>query len=144
MIRFVIWATLKDWLGWRPTEVIGSITGDYKRWKSMKAAYEKEWSLEAAFKEGRDEWERKQLRKEEEEMKKIDTGVNGISAVTIGKIDLTAPTIYFKGTDNAEIMRLEPNGDIYVKGSLVENDKEVVDGMRAFLRGYGLWKEETE
>ncbi|HFK1410148.1 TPA: hypothetical protein ACGXKU_006454 [Bacillus cereus] len=26
------------------------------------------------------------------------------------------------------------NGDIYVKGKLVENDKEVVDGMREFLR----------
>jgi len=32
-----------------------------------------------------------------------------------------------------EMVVLKQNGDIYVKGSLVENDKEVVDGMREFL-----------
>lgn len=32
-----------------------------------------------------------------------------------------------------EIMRLCSNGDIFVKGNLVENDKEVVDGLREFL-----------
>ncbi|MEW4236029.1 hypothetical protein Q0N71_23145 [Bacillus thuringiensis] len=32
-----------------------------------------------------------------------------------------------------EIVTLKSNGDIYVKGKLVENDKEVVDGMRKFL-----------
>ncbi|ADY24102.1 TPA: hypothetical protein ACR3Z0_005830 [Bacillus thuringiensis] len=33
-----------------------------------------------------------------------------------------------------EIVSLKSNGDIYVKGRLIENDKEVVDGMREFLR----------
>ena len=33
-----------------------------------------------------------------------------------------------------EIIRLENNGDIFVKGKLVENDKEVVDGLREFLK----------
>ncbi|HDR3439463.1 TPA: hypothetical protein ACR3Z0_000006 [Bacillus thuringiensis] len=33
-----------------------------------------------------------------------------------------------------EIVSLKSNGDIYVKGKLIENDKEVVDGMREFLR----------
>lgn len=33
-----------------------------------------------------------------------------------------------------EILSLKSNGDIYVKGKLIENDKEVVDGMREFLR----------
>lgn len=32
-----------------------------------------------------------------------------------------------------KIICLESNGDIYVKGKLVENDKEVVDGMRELL-----------
>lgn len=32
-----------------------------------------------------------------------------------------------------EILKLCPNGDIYVKGKLIENDKEVVDGMRELL-----------
>lgn len=31
------------------------------------------------------------------------------------------------------IVSLESNGDIYVKGKLVENDKEVVDGMRELV-----------
>tara|TARA_R110000868_G_scaffold186495_1_gene428954 strand:+ start:475 stop:594 length:120 start_codon:yes stop_codon:yes gene_type:complete len=32
---------------------------------------------------------------------------------------------------------LEPNGDILVKGKLIENDKEVVDALRKFL-GLGV------
>ena len=43
------------------------------------------------------------------------------------------PNIKFYGSDRLEILRLEPNGDIFVKGKLVENDKEVVDGLREFL-----------
>ncbi|MED3100946.1 hypothetical protein BTT_64980 (plasmid) [Bacillus thuringiensis serovar morrisoni str. 4AA1] len=34
-----------------------------------------------------------------------------------------------------KIISLESTGDIYVKGKLVENDKEVVDGMRELLNG---------
>ena len=37
---------------------------------------------------------------------------------------------------NKEMIRLEPNGDIYIKGNLVENDKDVVEGLRDFLRGH--------
>ncbi|EJR06587.1 hypothetical protein II5_02410 [Bacillus cereus MSX-A1] len=36
--------------------------------------------------------------------------------------------------DGQEIVSLKSNGGIYVKGKLVENDKEVVDGMREFLK----------
>ncbi|MDW9211635.1 hypothetical protein BTTOUR_23100 [Bacillus thuringiensis serovar toumanoffi] len=32
-----------------------------------------------------------------------------------------------------EIISLKSTGDIYVKGKVVENDKEVVDGMRELL-----------
>ena len=32
-----------------------------------------------------------------------------------------------------EMIELRENGDIYVKGKLVENDIEVVDGMRELL-----------
>ena len=35
--------------------------------------------------------------------------------------------------EGKEIIKLCPNGDIYVKGKLVENDKEVVQGMRELL-----------
>jgi hypothetical protein len=38
--------------------------------------------------------------------------------------------------DNAgrEILKLCENGDIFVKGKLAENDKEVVDALREFLK----------
>lgn len=32
-----------------------------------------------------------------------------------------------------ELIRLCPNGDIFVKGKLAENDKQVVDAMREYL-----------
>lgn len=37
-----------------------------------------------------------------------------------------------KGYDKP-IIELKENGDIFVKGKLIENDKELVDGMREFL-----------
>jgi hypothetical protein len=39
--------------------------------------------------------------------------------------------------DNAgrEILKLCENGDIFIKGKLAENDKEVVDALREFLKG---------
>ncbi|MEM5649597.1 hypothetical protein AAHB57_17545 [Bacillus cereus] len=33
-----------------------------------------------------------------------------------------------------EMVSLKSNGDIFVKGQLVENDKEVVDGLRVLLK----------
>lgn len=50
-------------------------------------------------------------------------------------------TIFFmqdKGTN--EILKLCENGDIFVKGRLAENDKEVVDALREFLKGQGFLK----
>lgn len=46
----------------------------------------------------------------------------------------------FYGSGREEILRLCTNGDIYVHGKLVENDKEVVDAMREFLCGTGHLK----
>lgn len=55
----------------------------------------------------------------------------------LSNINILAPTIHFEGKDNVEIMRLEPNGDIFVHGNMIENDKEVVKGMRHFLESHG-------
>lgn len=41
-----------------------------------------------------------------------------------------------------EIIRLTPNGDIFVKGKLVKNDLEVVDGLREFLVKSGTLKDQ--
>jgi hypothetical protein len=41
--------------------------------------------------------------------------------------------------ESTPIIELKANGDIYVKGNLIENDKEVVDAMREFLNKLGLY-----
>lgn len=45
--------------------------------------------------------------------------------------------IVFFSNDAEEILRLCDNGDIYVHGNLVENDQDVVDGLREFLKKSG-------
>lgn len=43
-------------------------------------------------------------------------------------------------TSTNEILKLCENGDIFVKGKLIENDKEVVKALRLFLLEQGLIK----
>jgi hypothetical protein len=52
------------------------------------------------------------------------------------KLNLEANTISFHPKENQEIpvIKLCGNGDIFVKGKLIENDIEVVQGMRDFLK----------
>ena len=52
------------------------------------------------------------------------------------------PTFIVFMQDNGarEILKLCENGDIFVKGKLTENDKEVVDALREFLKGQGFLK----
>ena len=45
--------------------------------------------------------------------------------------------IVFYSNDAEEIIRLCDNGDIYVHGRLVENDGDVVEGLREFLKNTG-------
>ena len=54
----------------------------------------------------------------------------------IGK-EIESNTIRFFTDENNEIIKLCYNGDIFVKGKLIENDKEVVDAMREFLKTQG-------
>ena len=50
-------------------------------------------------------------------------------------------TIFFmQDNGEREILKLCENGDIFVKGKLAENDKEVVDALREFLKGQGFPK----
>ena len=57
----------------------------------------------------------------------IDTNIISHSSVSLGWNDVISKPI----------LELGSNGDIFIKGKLIENDKEVVDGMREFL---GSWK----
>lgn len=45
--------------------------------------------------------------------------------------------IVFYSNDAEEILRLCDNGDIHVHGNLAENDKDVVEGLREFLKKAG-------
>lgn len=42
--------------------------------------------------------------------------------------------LVFMARGGVEMLRCESNGDIFVRGRLVENDREVVDGLRAWLK----------
>lgn len=44
-----------------------------------------------------------------------------------GEISFSVPG--YKG----EVLKLAANGDIFVKGKLIENDKEVVEALRYFI-----------
>ena len=58
------------------------------------------------------------------------------------KSDLEPSAIKFDlgKNENEPIILLKDNGDIYVRGKLAENDKEVVDAMREFLKDSGFIK----
>jgi len=58
------------------------------------------------------------------------------------KSELEPNTIRFDlgKSENEAIILLKENGDIFVKGKLIENDKEVVDAMREFLKHSGFIK----
>lgn len=47
---------------------------------------------------------------------------------------LQPDTIYFGLGKGEPILVLKGNGDIFVKGKLIENDKEVVDALREFVK----------
>jgi len=55
----------------------------------------------------------------------------------IPKSDLEPNAIYFSN-ERKEMLKLCPNGDIFVHGRLADNDKEVVDALREFLRNQSL------
>lgn len=48
------------------------------------------------------------------------------------------PSISFVLNNQEPIMMFKPNGDIFVKGELVECNKEVVEGMMTLLSGHGI------
>jgi hypothetical protein len=54
------------------------------------------------------------------------------------KNDVCSPIFRIHGFDD-EILRFESDGNIYLHGELIENDKELVDGFREFLRQQNLY-----
>jgi hypothetical protein len=67
---------------------------------------------------------------------KLTSKINNVFAIPQDK-----NTILFmqdKGTN--EILKLCENGDIFVQGRLAENDKEVVDALKEFLKSHRFLK----
>lgn len=48
---------------------------------------------------------------------------------------MTTDIIFTVNNGKKEILRLCANGDILLRGKLLENDKDLVDGLREFLNG---------
>ena len=51
---------------------------------------------------------------------------------------------FFQDHGATEILKFTKNGDIFVKGRLAENDKEVVDALREFLTFQGFLKDDSK
>lgn len=61
------------------------------------------------------------------------------------KSNIPSNTVFFmKGGTHDEILKLCENGDIFVKGKLIENDKEVVDALREFLKSHNFIPQTNE
>lgn len=48
--------------------------------------------------------------------------------------ELERSTITFHSDVKGEVLKFDPNGDIFVKGKLIENDKEIIEALREFLK----------
>lgn len=48
--------------------------------------------------------------------------------------------IFLVNNGQREMLKLCSNGDIFVKGKLVENDKEVIEALREWLKMQGVIK----
>ena len=57
----------------------------------------------------------------------------GKSNLRIGVENISPNTISINNSNGVPFIELRMNGDIYIKGKLIENDIEVVDGMREML-----------
>lgn len=58
----------------------------------------------------------------------------GIKTRCITKEEVYQSSIFHIRTGGEELLRFERNGDIYVKGKLIENDKQVVEAFREYFK----------
>ena len=54
--------------------------------------------------------------------------------LTNNDVPVQSSNITFNASATEPILELKGNGDIFVKGKLIENDIEVVDALREFLK----------
>ena len=70
-------------------------------------------------------------------MDSIQTEENKL-VINTNDVPLQSNTITFRASRTEPILELKENGDIFVKGKLIENDKEVVDALKEFLQTQGF------
>jgi hypothetical protein len=58
---------------------------------------------------------------------------NPSATLKLEKTDIEDTSIVFRVSEN-ELLKLAGNGDIYVKGKMIENDKQVVDALRELIQ----------
>jgi hypothetical protein len=66
-----------------------------------------------------------------------ESPLEGAILYQLQESDFESNTICFSN-EGKEMLKLCPNGDIFVHGRLADNDKEVVDALREFLRNQSL------
>ena len=66
---------------------------------------------------------------------KKDTEFNLGNTLFIADVNENTNLIKFVGKDGKDMMSIETNGDIYIKGELATTNKQIVDGMKMFING---------
>ena len=78
--------------------------------------------------EGKERGNKKTVSSEKPDIVPAPQGKNNVINTTLPENNV----IFYVGGDK-EVLRLEENGDILIKGNLAENDKQVVDALREFI-----------
>lgn len=55
-------------------------------------------------------------------------------------VDVAPSSFVFSDAEHKEVIRIETNGDFYIKGKLVTNDLEIYKAMVRFLQGAGCYE----
>jgi hypothetical protein len=63
---------------------------------------------------------------------------DGVLSLGVNDVPIESSVVFTPSSDAGPILELKQNGDIFVKGKLIENDKEVVDALREFLQTQGF------
>ena len=71
-------------------------------------------------------------------LKILDTGVLDESKFYINP-QIECTSVFTVNGVSEEILKFEKNGDIFLHGKLIENDLQVIEGFKEFLKNQGLY-----
>lgn len=61
-----------------------------------------------------------------------------INAINVQIVPPKEPSLSIM-LENREILRFESNGDVLYEGNLIDSDRQIVEGMKKFLKGHNLY-----